>query len=268
MSEVRAVDAATPAGRVAGPATRNIIQAVVIGLVLTTVSYIVAFALGWTTEVNPLEAFAVFTSYGSTYLCVVERRFNYVFGAISTAAYSVLFFQYGLLASAILNAYLAPSLLYGWFRWRKDTVTRPVGHVQLKWVPVYLGVTALAYAGGLYILDQFGGQMAGWDLVILVGSILAQFLLDNKRIETWIIWAVVNVAAIYVYFSSGLYLVGFQYIFFLANTVFGYVMWHRSMKASKYRPTNIVENTGMQESPEGWNKPWRDESVITDRSTD
>jgi nicotinamide mononucleotide transporter len=215
---------------------RNIIEGAIIGVVLTALSYAVAKGFGWVDSVNPLEAFAVFTSYASTYLCVVQRRANYVFGAISTAAYSVLFFQWGLIASAVLNAYLAPSLLYGWFRWRKDSETRPVGHVQLKWVPVYLAVTAAAYFGGIAIVGALGGQFATWDVVILVGSILAQFLLDNKRIETWIIWAVVNVAAIYVYFSSGLPLAGFQYIFFLANTVYGYVMWRNSMKAEVVPP--------------------------------
>lgn len=211
---------------------KQIKWAVVIGLVLTSLSYGVALAAGWVDGINALEAFAVFTSYASTYLCVVEKRFNYVFGAISTAAYSVLFFQWDLIGSAVLNAYLAPSLLYGWFRWRKDEVTRPVGHVQVKWLPVYIAITAVAYFGGTAIVKALGGQMATWDVVILVGSILAQFLLDNKRIETWMVWAVVNVAAIYVYFSSGLFLAGFQYIFFLANTVFGYVMWHKSMRAS------------------------------------
>lgn len=212
------------------PATNHIIQGVIIGVVLTTLSYVVALAAGWTTGVNPLEAFAVFTSYASTYLCVVERRFNYVFGAVSTAAYSILFFQWGLIGSAVLNAYLAPSLVYGWFRWRADSITRPVGHVQLSWLPMYIAVTAAAYFGGTWIVNALGGNLATWDVLILVGSILAQFLLDNKRIENWIVWAVVNVAAIYVYFTSGLYLAGFQYIFFLANTVYGYVMWHKSMK--------------------------------------
>jgi nicotinamide mononucleotide transporter len=212
------------------PAKRNIIEALVIGVVLTGLSYAVAFAAGWTSEVNPLEAFAVFTSYGSTYLCVVERRFNYVFGAISTAAYAVLFYQWELYASAALNAYLAPALVYGWFRWKRDDITRPIGHVQLKWLPGYVLLTAVAYFAVTALVNALDGKLATWDVVIFVGSILAQFLLDNKRIETWFVWAVVNVAAIYVYFTSGLYLAGFQYIFFLGNTVFGYVVWYKSMK--------------------------------------
>lgn len=209
----------------------DIIFAILIGIVLTGLSYLVATGAGWITEVNPLEAFAVFTSYGSTWLCVKQRRFNYVFGAISTAAYALLFFQYGLIASALLNAYLAPALVYGWFRWRRDSVTRPVTWVSAepKWIPVYLLVTAAAYGGAVWLITAVGGQLAFLDAGILALTILAQFLLDNKRIETWIIWALVNVLAIYVYFTSGLPLVGFQYIFFLVNTGIGFWQWKRSM---------------------------------------
>lgn len=204
-------------------------QAFAVAVVLTGVSYIVGVLAGWITEVNYLEAFAVFTSYACTYLCVKEKRFNYPIGALSTAAYCVLFFQQGLIASAILNLYLTPSLIYGWFRWGRDSAPRPVRHVELKWVPVYLGVTAIAYFGAVTLAGAFGGAFAPLDAIILVGTILAQFLLDNKRIETWMIWAVVNVVAIYTYFSADLHLAGFQYVFFLANTLYGWFEWKRSM---------------------------------------
>lgn len=223
MSTATAVDVPVRAG-----ATRNILQSVVIGVILTALSYIVGLKMGWTDTVNPLEAFAVFTSYMSTYLCVVERRFNYVAGAISTFAYAILFLQFGLLASAVLNFYLTPTLVYGWIRWKRDADTRPVTHVSLKMVPVYLAVSGLFYLGATQLVSALGGQFAVWDAAILALTVLAQFLLDNKKIENWIVWAVMNVIAIYVYATSGLALVAFQYVFFLANTVYGYFMWNRS----------------------------------------
>lgn len=217
----------------------DVVDSLIVATVLTGLSYLVALLFGWVEGVNLLEAFAVFTSYSCTYLCVKQRRINYPIGAISTAAYCILFFQQGLLASTLLNLYLTPALLYGWFRWRSDTVGRPVRHVQLRWVPVYLGVTALAYGGALWLVTAFGGVMAPVDALILIGSMLAQFLLDNKRIETWVIWAIVNVAAIYVYFTSGLPLAGFQYVFFLANTVYGFQQWRKTMLADRIENKNL-----------------------------
>lgn len=218
--------------------TNDLLFSFIVAIVLTGISYLVAVPLGWLPDgVNWLEAFAVFTSYSCTYLCVKQRRINYPIGALSTAAYSLLFFQQGLYASAILNAYLVPTLVYGWFRWRNDANTRPVSFVALKWYPVYIGVTVLVYLGASTLNNALGGSYAFWDTFILIGTVLAQLLLDNKKIENWIIWLIVDGVAIYVYFSSGLPVAGIQYVFFFANCVYGYVEWEKTRKAAKGLPT-------------------------------
>lgn len=224
-------------------------QSIVLGLGLTLISYLVGLMFGWVTlqTLSWLEVFAVFTSYSCTYLCVKERRINYPVGAVSTAAYAVLFMQSGLLASAVLNFYLTPTLLYGWIRWRKDSNKRPVTRVELRWVPAYLGVTILAYVGAAYLSSRFGGAMAWTDSLILTGTILAQFLLDNKKLENWAVWAVVNVFAIYTYATTGLALVAFQYVFFLGNTVYGYLVWKRS-KDHETRLRTVDGSTADQRS--------------------
>ena len=212
------------------------VQALLIAIVLTSLSYGVGFVAGWVTALNWLEVFAVFTSYASTYLCVKQKRFNYIFGAISSGAYCYLFFTTGLLASTVLNAALAVWLIYGWFRWRSDANTLPVTSLlapgNRKWIPVYIIGSLVFYGVVLAAVTALGGTLAVIDSVILVFTVLAQILLDNKKIETWPVWVIVNVAAIYVYFSSGLFLVGVQYIFFLANTLYGYYEWHKSKNAT------------------------------------
>lgn len=208
----------------------DVAVSLLVGAGLTVLSYVIALAAGWLTLVNALEAVAVFTSYACTYLCVRQRRVNYVFGVLSTAAYAALFFQSGLLASAVLNVYLVPTLVYGWIRWGSDDRTRPVTRVLGRWIPVYIGVTALAFAGAYAVISALGGQFALTDSIILILSMLAQFLLDNKKIETWFIWIAVNVIAIWQYLSAGLPLAGLQYVFFLANAVWALSVWRASMR--------------------------------------
>lgn len=224
---------------------RNVVEGIILGIILTALSIFVGLSAGWIDTVNYLEVFAVFTSYTCTYLCVMERRINYVWGAVSTAAYCVLFFQWGLFASMGVNAYLALALVYGWFRWKNDDNSRPVLHVDLKWIPVYILATALGYAGILWITTALGATLPATDSVILIGTLLAQFLLDNKKIETWWVWAVVNIVAIYVYFTAGLALAAFQYVFFLFNTGLGWYYWKRSMQETVEvtTPANVVPQT-------------------------
>jgi nicotinamide mononucleotide transporter len=220
----------------------DVLDSIVIAIIATGASYALGLGFGWIDTVNWLEAFAVFTSYSCTWLCVRQRRINYPIGAVSTAAYCVLFWQAGLLASMALNAYLTPALLYGWIRWRRDSDTRPVGRVALKWAPVYLIATGLAYLGILWIVGSLGATLAFTDSFILVGSILAQFLLDNKKIENWWVWAIVDGVAIYTYFSAGLFVAGVQYVVFFANCFVGLAAWNRSKNARQ----NVVLGQNLQ----------------------
>lgn len=209
---------------------RDVPESLAIATLLTTGSYAVAVALGWIVAVDPLEAFAVFTSYACTWLCIRQRRLNYPIGALSTTAYCVLFWKQGLVASAALNAYLTPSLLYGWVRWRADSQTRPVSHVAVRWLPIYIGATAVAYVGAVTMADALGGTFAAADSVILVGSILAQFLLDNKKVENWIVWFAVNIVAIWLYLTSGLAIAGLQYVLFLGTATIGLHQWRSEVR--------------------------------------
>lgn len=200
------------------------------GTLITTLVVLVANTNNW--EFSTMEMLAVWTSFICTLLCVTQSRWNYPVGILSTSLLAYVFFDNNLLGSALLNIYLIPTLVYGWFVWGKDDQTRPVE--WLKWkdpivVATYLAVTVLVYIGATQILKKFGGSVAGLDSIILCGSILAQFLLDRKKIETWFVWAAVNVVSIYLYFSSELYLLGMQFVLFLVNTVFGGVMWYKSM---------------------------------------
>lgn len=209
----------------------HLIQGVTLGVFLTGLSYLVGLQFGWLDALNWLEVFAVFTSYVCTFLCVVERRANYPIGAISNAAYCLLFYQWGLYASAATTGYLTFALAYGWFRWRSDSEAIPVRHLEWKWVPAYIVATAAFYGAALLLVSAVGGTLATTDTVILIGTMLAQFLLDNKRIETWAVWIVVNVFAIYTYGTAGLALAAFQYVFFLLNAFYGWHMWNESKGA-------------------------------------
>lgn len=220
---------------------QNLIQGTILGIILTTLSYFVGIEAHWIHSLNWLEVFAVFTSYVCTYLCVTERRINYPIGAVSTAAYAILFFHSHLLGSALLNAYLTPQLIYGWIRWKKDAVTRPITRVALKWWPVYLAISVGAYIGAVHILAAFGGTLALLDSIVLVASILAQWLLDNKKIENWAVWMIVNAVAIVDYYRAGLPLAAFQYVFFLMNTFWGLYVWNTSRKVIATEPAQAPE---------------------------
>lgn len=208
-----------------------LIESLFVAIVLTAGSVGFATWMGWIAEsLNPIEVFATFTSYSCTYMVVMQTRWNYPMAILSTASLSYVFWQADLLASAALNVYLIPTVIYGYFIWGKDKETRPVEHVKLSVVYQYALYTAAAYVGAWALVNYLGGAFAPLDSFLLIGSILGQFLLDRKKIETWLVWISVNIVSIYIYFESGLYLLAIQFMFFLLNAVFGYVQWNKTLK--------------------------------------
>lgn len=211
------------------------LYATAVGAFLTAISYLTALSFGWITSIDWLEFFAVFTSYSCTYLCVVQSRTNYIWAVASVAAYSLLFYKAGLFGSMALNLYLIPTVIWGWYRWRPDDTTRPVKFVELKWWPVYLALSGAVWYAMSHVSAYYGGTLSTMDSFILAASILAQFLLDQKKAENWAVWAIVNVVAIKVYLDAGLFIVALQYVFFLANTVAGTWFWWKSMKSEEVK---------------------------------
>lgn len=213
-----------------------------LGAVLTAASYGAGYALGLIDSVSWLEAFAVWTSYSCTYLCVKQTRWNYPVGVVTTAAWSAVFWQTGAPALAAFNLYLVFSLAYGWFRWRPDSETRPVTDTPLKSWPLYallgVGVTAL-FLGANW---AFNHTLSFYDATSLLSPIdvglaafsgVAQFLLDNKKSSNWLVWIGVDVVSIPYMFSLGLPVTAFQYVLFTANAVWGYYEWRKSMRVDE-----------------------------------
>lgn len=200
----------------------------------TLFSYAVCSTFGWIESIasaNLLEVFAVWTSYACTYLCVKQDRWNYPIGMISTAAYTVLFYQQELYGLAALNVYLTGALIYGWFRWGHNENTRPVTRLKLdKSLVGYGAFFIVALIATMVTTTLIGGQLPILDATIFATSMLAQFLLDNKKLENWAVWVIVNIVSIITFTMAGLPFVVIQYVFFLMNTVYGWHQWKRSME--------------------------------------
>lgn len=207
---------------------KYIIESFILATLITGGLLIATLALH--NEINWIETASVFFSFACTWLCTRQVRFNYVLAVISTILLSITFWQAGLFGSMALNIYLVPTVIIGWFMWGKDTKSKIVEHVKSNKILLYLFFTVITWAGALWTINIFNGNLAVLDGWLLVGTVLAQFLLDRKKLETWIVWIIVDIVSIYVYFQSGLYLLAAQFVFFLANAVFAWFQWKKTMK--------------------------------------
>jgi nicotinamide mononucleotide transporter len=207
------------------------LTSVVSGIALTLLSFIVGKSLGWFDVINWLEVFAVFTSFVCTILCNYQSRWNYPIGIISQIALFILTWQAGLYAVATFNLYLVASLTYGFFFWRSDDNTIPVTYATnwLGYATFGLALAAVYYGVVYFIQPEAVATVSKIEVWLAAMSGIAQLLLDRKKIQTWGIWALINVVSIPFYISVGLYFVAFQYMFFLVNTYIGYRAWKKTI---------------------------------------
>lgn len=184
---------------------------------------------------STLEIFATIFTVLCVVLAVKRSTLQYPIGIIGTILYFFVFREVQLYASAGLQIFFLFVQLYGWWFWLYgDQGKRPkITTLSKQALAAFLGVglvVSVLFGKGLNLFTN--ANMAVLDSVIFGFSVIAQFFLDRKKIETWFVWAIVNVVSIFVYFGQGLALTGWLYVFLLINTIWGYIEWKKNLNTN------------------------------------
>ncbi len=182
---------------------------------------------------DPLEIAATAFTLVCVILSVKRSLWQFPFGVVGTGLGFFVFWRANLYSSAALQPFFLAVQFYGWWYWlRGDHGSRPRIKTTEPWLIAILCLSALCAAAGAAIaLDAFtDAQLPIADAAIFGLSVVAQFLLDRKRIENWPIWAVINVISVYVYATQGLWLYTALYVFFFFNAFWGWWEWHKELR--------------------------------------
>lgn len=183
---------------------------------------------------SPLEIFATLITILSVFLAVKLKIAQYPIGIIGTILFFFVFWNANLYFSAALQVFFTFVQIYGWWYWTcGDNGKRPkVTYEPWKrfWTVFVLGSCGFA-ATASYVAATTSAAVPLADAFIFGASVIAQWYLDRKRMQTWLVWGVVNVASIYVYSSQGLLLTTGTYVLLLLNTFWGYSSWKKAYNA-------------------------------------
>lgn len=179
-----------------------------------------------------LEVAAFGTGVVGVYLAAVEHVANYPVGIVNVLLYAVFFFQGRLFGDAALQVVFFAFLMHGWISWTRrdaDQNTLQVSRLEPKhWLLAGLAI-GLGTAALFPLLATIEGKNPLVDGFTTSGSLVAQFLLNRKKIENWILWIVVNVVYIPWYFKLGYYPTGILYSLFLVLAVLGFASWRATL---------------------------------------
>lgn len=183
-----------------------------------------------------IEIIAVVFGIVSVYLNARQNVMGWATGLVNVALYTYLFCKGQLFGLMALQVFFFVISLYGWYQWLRGGETKsglPVTRIPVR---LGLGLTALAVIGSLGLgaaLDNYTpGQQPYLDSSISVVSMVGQWMMARKYLETWWVWIGVNTASVPFFVFRGEYPTAIQYAVFWGLAVSGLVQWRRSLVAS------------------------------------
>ncbi|MEQ1781133.1 MAG: nicotinamide riboside transporter PnuC [Hyphomonadaceae bacterium] len=185
-------------------------------------------------NVDPIELAATLVTLACVILGVKRSLWQFPVGIVGTAIFFVSVWQGQLYANAALQVFFVGVQFYGWWYWLNGADGRrpPIRSTDPRLITI-------ACAGALVAAIAMSMIMTNWtpwattiiEACTFTFSVVAQFLLDRKRVETWWVWIFVNVLSVYLYASAGKWLFTALYVFFFFNAFWGWWEWRKAMRA-------------------------------------
>jgi nicotinamide mononucleotide transporter len=184
-------------------------------------------------------------------LCVVllarEKICGWPIGILNIIFFFILFYQIQLYSDMLLQVYFLGTSIFGWWKWthpdpeeKKRQKELRVSVNGLKANLIWTGVVLLAVAllgtfmRYVHVLwpSAFSKPAAYpyWDAATTVMSILAQWFLAKKVLESWILWVVVDIICVVLYFKKDVLFMSLEYFIFLIIAAYGLVAWWRAFR--------------------------------------
>lgn len=193
-------------------------------------------------EVSHLEFWSILSGYIAVYLAARNNKLTWPVAILNAILLFGLFFQFQLYADMFLQIYFFCIAIYGWFNWKgqRSTQIKILGLRQKIFLLVCMALLWPSLAelvANLHLFfPTFFTQPAAYayaDSLIMLLSIVAQFLLTKRIMENWYLWIAVNLLGIAVYGLKGMLLLSIQYVVFLVLAIIGTIEWRKAL-ANKY----------------------------------
>lgn len=202
----------------------------------------------WGYEVSYLEFFGWLTGLVAVALSAKANIWSWPIGIINVTLSFFLFYQVQLYPDMLLQVFFFVTNVLGWWRWLHPKESEEDAHRQLKvsWMSARQR-TLLVVAGiaGTFFMGVLAARLHHWlpglfsqpsaapflDSFITVMSIVTTFYMIEKKIESWLVWIVVDIVATYLYFVRDIKFYSLLYLLFTFIAAYGLYNWWREYKS-------------------------------------
>ena len=181
------------------------------------------------------ETLGFVTGAACVYLVIREDVLNFPVGIANDIFFLILFFRVRLFGDSALQLVYVVLGLQGWYLWlyggHNRTALR-ITRTPRKTLGL-LALTAIIGTAGLAVtLWAVRGALPVLDALTTVLSLVAQYMLNKKYLENWLVWIAADAIYIYLYLSRHLSLTALLYLVFLFLCLAGFRSWWRTLYPS------------------------------------
>lgn len=180
---------------------------------------------------SPLEITASILGFICVFLAIRQSIWNFPVAIASTVLYVIIFFDAKLYSDTILQLFFIGFQIYGWHNWLYGGDNKTELHItnntaSENWVWLLIGSATSVFVGFLMI-SYTDAAFPFLDSIVLVFSLIAQWMMSIKKIENWVLWIAIDLLAIGIYYAKELYATSILYSLFLILATIGYVQWRK-----------------------------------------
>lgn len=165
-------------------------------------------------------------------LLIFRSVWNFPFGIASVALYIFVFWEKRLYAESMLQVFFIVAQAWGWWLWLR--VGGEDNRVPVRWLDWpgrsawFLVTAAISLYLGWAMHEFTNAAMPYADAGIAGASVAAQILLGLRRIENWVLWIAIDIAAVALYINRELYPTAGLYGGMLVMSLIGLREWIQS----------------------------------------
>ena len=180
-----------------------------------------------------LEIVAVAVTLLAVWLTAREVIWCWPLALVSVTLYAIIFYQAKLYADMGLQGVYFVLSIYGWWAWLhggQDRSELAVTKLSRGGRILALAIgAALALLLGTLLSRHTDASLPFMDSALTAFSLVAQWLMTRKVLESWMLWIAVDVFYVGMFTFKGLTLTAGLYAVFLGLAAMGLRDWRRSM---------------------------------------
>lgn len=181
---------------------------------------------------SPLEWAAIAFVVANVILAVYENMWTWPTGIVGVVLYAIVFYQARYYLNVGLQVVYFVLSIHGWYEWLHGGANKSELHVRRtttrQWIAC--GIAGVILTAALYWLTlKINGASPISDAVTTGFSVVGQWMLNEKLLENWVIWLIVDLIYVPMLYSGGQKGSAILYAVLCVLCVKGFIDWRKSL---------------------------------------